>query len=231
MSGAEYSAKANIEHQVLLNVYNIHEGNTVLGSMGLGIYHSGVEINGKEYSFSASGVCRTNPKLPEFGEFKESIVIGSFQGLDFLNSTVASLAASDFLPGTYNVVNKNCNNFSNALCVSLCNNPIPTWINRAASIGSSFSAITPTDTSTERDVNKRYSSSGQSKIKEAEQSEEGHDIKKSSSIFSWLTNPFGSKTVERSVVRGNVACVSSTEKKELSEKQKALLEKIKSNKK
>ena len=204
----------------------------MLGSMGVGIYHTGVEINGKEYSFSASGVCRTPPKLPEFGTFKESIVIGSFKGLDFLNSTVASLAASDFLPGTYNVVNKNCNNFSNALCLSLCSNPIPSWINRAASIGSSFSAITPADTSAERAVSKRYSSSGQSKMKAAEGANDGNSdgSSKSSSVFSWLMNSFTGKEVKRSVVHGDVAYVASTEKKQLSEKQKALLTKMKSNK-
>lgn len=226
MSGAEYSATASREHDVVLNVYDLHEGNSVLAGVGLGIYHSGVEVNGKEYSFSNAGVCRTNPKLPEFGAFKESIFIGKVKGLDFLNSTVALLAAGDFLPGTYNIVNKNCNNFSNALCVSLCNSSIPSWVNRAASLGSSLSTVTPTDTSADRAVNRRYSSSGQSKIKA---SEEGDDeSNKSTSIFSWLMNPFGSKPVERSVVQGNVACAVSTEKKELSDKQKALLEKIKS---
>ena len=232
MSGAEYSNRTDVDYQVVLNVYDLHEGNSMLGSVGLGIYHTGVEINGKEYSFSASGVCRTTPKLPEFGVFKESITIGSFKGLAFLNSTVASLAASDFLPGTYDIVNKNCNNFSNALCVSLCNTSIPSWINRAASIGSTFSAITPTDTSAERAVNKRYSSKGQSRIKATEDAENGIDdgTKKSSSIFSWLMNPFGGKSVERSVVHGDVTCIASSERKELTDKQKALLEKVRTRK-
>ena len=185
-------ANRSVTKDVVLNVYNLHDSNRVLGTVGLGFYHSGVEIGGKEYSFGPGGISRTNPKLPEFGDFRESIVIGTVDSMEFVNSTLALLGASDFTPGegtsyflhaprpsiefnnlfhkstppmqtgpgTYDIVNKNCNTFSNAVCMSLCGKPIPSWVNRAAAIGSTLSIMSPTDTSQERAIDKRYSLSG-----------------------------------------------------------------------
>ena len=68
---------------------------------------------------------------------------------------------------------------------------------------------------------------GQERIKK---SEEANEPAPSASIFSWLFKPFSSQGVERAVVAGDVHVVSaaSTEKKELTEKQKELLARMKS---
>ena len=50
------------------------------------------------------------------------------------------------------------------------------------------------------------------------------------SIFSWLLRPFTRQGIQRSVVVGDVHVVASTEKKKLTEKQLALLAKVKSSK-
>ena len=68
------------------------------------------------------------------------------------------------------------------------------------------------------------------KASEKSEDENSDGSSKSSSVFSWLMNPFGGKGVERSVVHGDVSYVASTEKKQLSETQKALLEKIRPKK-
>lgn len=39
---------------------------------------------------------------------------------------------------TYNVLTRNCNNFSSALAQRLCGVDIPSWVNRAARTGSKF---------------------------------------------------------------------------------------------
>ena len=45
-----------------------------------------------------------------------------------------------FGPGTYNLVRRNCNHFSDALCQHLVGAPIPAWINRAAGLGAALGA-------------------------------------------------------------------------------------------
>lgn len=45
--------------------------------MALGLYHTGVEVGGKEYSFSQEGIVKCNPKrAPKPAVFRESIVLG-----------------------------------------------------------------------------------------------------------------------------------------------------------
>ena len=127
---------------IYLNVYDLHEMNTALRSFNMGIHHSGVEIAGSEYSFSSAGVSRTRPKLPEFGQFREQILIGSFGGILMdIHDTIAQLQGPEggFSPGQYNVLTRNCNHFSDQLCFTLLGVHIPSWINRAANTGASLS--------------------------------------------------------------------------------------------
>ena len=216
MSGKDYASK--LTRDIYLNIYDLHGSNSLFGHLGLGLYHTGVEIADKEYSFSNQGIARTNPQLPEFGVFKEKIKIGTFNlDMEFLASTLASLAATDFSPNTYNIITKNCNHFSNALCISLCGVGIPTWINRAASIGSTLSTNV-----NNKEISKRYSPNGLNKINAIE------NVSNKSSFSSSFSSMIWGKPLVRSTVQGKVSILS--EKKELSEKQRILLDNLKSKK-
>lgn len=70
-------------------------------------------------------------------KFRESIYIGSYTGgRNKLQQVVDSLK-DDFRTGSYNVIIKNCNNFSDALIESLLPNAkVPSFVNRFAYIGS-----------------------------------------------------------------------------------------------
>lgn len=62
---------------VFLNVYDLHPGNDYLYSVGLGAYHSGVEVYGVEYSFgSGGGVFPGEPRNAPGAKFRESIRLG-----------------------------------------------------------------------------------------------------------------------------------------------------------
>ena len=131
--------------------------------------------------------------------------------MDYINGIIASLGASDFQPNTYHIVNKNCNHFSNALCLSLCGVAIPAYINRVAAIGSTFQS-----TASNVNINDRYRRAATTTAP-------------SPSFYSFL---FGSGA-ERAVVQGNVIVMESPAagiKKELTERQKQLLENIKKDK-
>lgn len=124
---------------VYLNVYELTDQtatSNTLSAVGLGLYHSGVEFSGFEYSFSQQGIVRTCPCLPDFGILCEHLNMGTFRGTksDF-DEIVGLLRAGDFQPGQYDVVHRNCNHFSDAICGAALGVSIPPWVNRAASLG------------------------------------------------------------------------------------------------
>lgn len=71
-------------------MYDINDGSGrgggFLRTVGMGTYHSGVEISGAEWTFSSgAGVFFHKPKKPAVGQgqsltLKESIVLGVHQG-------------------------------------------------------------------------------------------------------------------------------------------------------
>lgn len=125
------------EVRVFLNVYDLHESNSILAPLGAGFYHTGVEIDGYEYSFSPSGVNRTSPRLDAFGQLKDHLMVGIYIGrLADLRQIIADLGRTDFQPGLYNVATLNCNHFSDALVFAVLGQHIPSYLNRMANIGS-----------------------------------------------------------------------------------------------
>jgi len=41
-------------HKMYLNIYHLNANNSFLYKIGLGFYHTGIEVNGMEYSFGGS---------------------------------------------------------------------------------------------------------------------------------------------------------------------------------
>jgi deubiquitinase DESI2 len=115
---------------------------------GLGFYHSGVEIkdlnsastsSNVEFSFSRFGIQRSRPRLPEFGRLRIQIDMGTFDGtMQDINVIINRLSADNMQGKNYDVLSLNCNNFSERFCQELVGQSIPAWVNRAASIGSTF---------------------------------------------------------------------------------------------
>lgn len=188
------------------------DSNDWLYHSGLGIYHSGVEVSesiqsssSKEYSFSQSGIVRSNPRLPEFGRFRIQISIGNFVGsLQDINTIVNRLSSDLFEGSKYNLTNKNCNHFTETFCVELIGISIPSWVNRAASIGNVF---TGTSTSVISKVDKGKTNSAIANKSIVKQTNE--------SIFSRLW------------VNKSDLVIASNVKKDLTDKQKELLLKLK----
>ncbi|CAM9603114.1 unnamed protein product [Choristocarpus tenellus] len=123
---------------IKVNVYDLHQSNSWLQHIGLGLYHSGVEIGGVEYTFSEAGVVQHAPRRVE-GEhcrFKTSEVMGEFIGsANDLHGIIRSMCDDGFHAGSYNIARRNCNHFADELCFVLLGKRIPRWVNRAANIG------------------------------------------------------------------------------------------------
>ena len=107
-----------------------------------GAYHTGVELGGYEYSFSDSGVYKCQPRMaPPPAKFKQSIVLGEHAGSANDVSRVVRELRELFAPGTYDLLEKNCNTFSQAFSDRLIGVEIPRWVNRLANTGGFFAKI------------------------------------------------------------------------------------------
>lgn len=246
--------------EVILNVYNLHESNSALHSIGLGFYHTGVEVRNYEYSFSEGGISRTSPRLPEFGELREQISMGVYNGsLNEITNILQALGAPgcQFAPGNYNLTTLNCNHFSDAFCMLLVDKHIPDWINRMAGIGA---GLVPPN----KNVNKKTDSGAalpapgkvsnpidirpvntDNKLSSSMSSSSSASDSGSWSIFNWFSGNNSSSSSSSSsapttspTTKASSSNASTTAskpsvpgaKKELTAKQKEMLENMKKNK-
>jgi deubiquitinase DESI2 len=135
---------------VRLNVYDLMAGQAqgVLHALGVGLYHTAVELNDAEWSFGAcesgTGVFSSTPRVPLMNSvYRETVDIGvTTLSQKEIQNVIAELSAA-YLGSSYDITTKNCNTFTNALCLKLTGNGIPGWINRAASIGSTLNSVLP----------------------------------------------------------------------------------------
>lgn len=77
--------------EIILNVYDLNpqsNKNPLFQLLGIGFYHSGVEINGIEYSYggnpnmSGTGVFSNAPLSDQSLDYKESFLMGTVRNMD-----------------------------------------------------------------------------------------------------------------------------------------------------
>mmetsp|Transcript_16088 Transcript_16088/g.18215 ORF Transcript_16088/g.18215 Transcript_16088/m.18215 type:complete len:139 (-) Transcript_16088:138-554(-) len=122
--------------EVKINIYKInfkHSG--VLSSIGLGAYHTGMQVGSREYAFSNAGILYHKPgQVSEECTFHDTFELGELRQQD-VNGAINKLR-KEFTPGSYDLVKKNCNHFTEALADALfIGVKVPSYINRAARMG------------------------------------------------------------------------------------------------
>ncbi|CEJ04181.1 hypothetical protein RMCBS344292_18148 [Rhizopus microsporus] len=139
---------------VYVNVYDMLQPNYITNigyyAFGLGIFHSGVEINGKEYCFgghamsNVTGVFVVEPKIgiPEL-ILKRTIDMGSMRLTDKEFEETLTAISDEFTGPSYNLLMRNCNHFTEEFVYRLTQKRTPTWINRAAKLGTMFPCVVP----------------------------------------------------------------------------------------
>ncbi|GLU09759.1 hypothetical protein SLE2022_266020 [Rubroshorea leprosula] len=138
----------DIETNVVLNVYDLTPFNNYTIWFGFGIFHSAIEVHGKEYGFGAhdfpvSGVFEVEPRsCPDF-VFRCSIKMGHIKMSPSEFRTFIEDAASEYHGDTYHLISKNCNHFTEDISHRLTGKHIPGWVNRLARIGAFCSCLLP----------------------------------------------------------------------------------------
>ncbi|KAK9388792.1 PPPDE putative peptidase domain-containing protein [Lipomyces mesembrius] len=139
---------------VVINVYDILQDSRfapLIWILGIGVYHSAVEIDGREYAYGGheepgiSGVYYSKSKTPLPGGIicKTSILHGYTSYSQAEVHAIISDLSSEYMGTSYNLLYKNCNHFTNSLLVRLTDRPAPAWLNRATYIGSALPCIIP----------------------------------------------------------------------------------------
>nr|XP_036213653.1 deubiquitinase DESI2-like [Bactrocera oleae] len=128
---------------VKLNVYDILRINELSAYIGLGVFHSGVELYGTEFAYGGhqfpfTGIFEMLPRDyadlgPNF-QFRQTIQLGCTQ---FTNEQVYQIVeelGQKFTGNSYHLIHNNCNHFCDYMSQFLCGKGIPNWVNRLATI-------------------------------------------------------------------------------------------------
>lgn len=135
---------------VLLHVYDMYKFNDIISNIGLGVFHSGVEIYGTEYAYYGhqypfSGIYTTIPRETELlasylhlgdqFQFKQTILIGYSKLGQWEVKKLKKELDRKFQGNKYHLIHNNCNHFSGEFTKLLCEKNIPGWVNRLANVG------------------------------------------------------------------------------------------------
>ncbi|CAL9165761.1 deSI-like protein At4g17486 isoform X1 [Musa acuminata AAA Group] len=131
-----------------LNVYDLTPVNNYLYWFGIGVFHSGIEVHGMEYGFgahdySSSGVFEVEPKSCPGFIFRRSVWLGTTDMSRSEFRVFIEDLAGKYHGDTYHLIIKNCNHFTDEVCMRLTGKPIPGWVNRLARLGSFCNCILP----------------------------------------------------------------------------------------
>uniref|UniRef100_A0A6V7QQA0 PPPDE domain-containing protein n=1 Tax=Ananas comosus var. bracteatus TaxID=296719 RepID=A0A6V7QQA0_ANACO len=148
MGAFSSSSRSSEGFPVVLNVYDLTPLNDYLYWFGIGIYHSGIEVHGMEYSFGAhdypsSGVFEVEPKKCPGFIYRCSILLGRTDMLPYEFRAFIENMAADYHGDTYQIISKNCNHFTDDASLKLTGRSIPGWVNRLAKIGALCNCLLP----------------------------------------------------------------------------------------
>lgn len=150
--GCLFSSTSSVDEfdgtPVVLNIYDLTQLNNYMYCCGLGIFHSGIEVHGLEYGFGAhdfpaSGVFEVEPKSCPGFVYRCSISLGRTTMNPYEFRAFIEHMAGDYFGDTYHLISKNCNHFTDDVCMRLTGKPTPRWVNRLARLGAFCNCLLP----------------------------------------------------------------------------------------
>jgi len=105
-----------------------------------GVFHVGIEVYEQEWSFgftqaNVCGIFCGEPKRCKMHTYRESIYLGDCAKESFEVYDIIQSMRPDWMGPSYDLLEKNCVNFSEALARGLGVGDIPRWLNRLAHVG------------------------------------------------------------------------------------------------
>lgn len=133
---------------VILNVYAVGHNKAIqrvnMMTRNLlrcgGVFHGGIEVYGKEWSYGGTkdegtGIFCCEPKLCEMHTFRQSVLLGNCCKKPREVSDILRRMEPQWRGADYNLLHKNCCFFSTAFAQELGAGDIPGWVNRFAREG------------------------------------------------------------------------------------------------
>jgi len=135
--------------KVTLHVYDIMTANKYVDCLGIGAYHTGVEVGGVEYAYGgntlveSTGVYEMMPKSHDVFLYKCSYEMGEIHSKALLWQALTKLKKK-YRANQYDMLKRNCNHFTNELLIELVGRTLPRHLNRAAYTLSFLHCLVPT---------------------------------------------------------------------------------------
>ena len=127
------SSQQTGKYKVMLYQYDLTQGlakslsRSFIGKQIEGVWHTAVCVYGKEY-FYGGGICIGEPKKTPYGYPVKEIEFGyTNKTMEEFQSYIKSIN-SQFTMNTYDILNHNCNHFTDAALYYLCGKHLPNSI-------------------------------------------------------------------------------------------------------
>lgn len=153
------TASSEPENAVYLNIYDvltpddpatIPRLNNVLVHCGLGVFHTGVQVWGREFAFGGhpdddSGVFEVPPKKCPAVRYRSTLLLGYTKVSEPDVEELADfLGTTEYVGNRYSLISRNCNTFSQHFTRLLgVQDKFPAWVNRLACMAVNVSCLLP----------------------------------------------------------------------------------------
>ncbi|KCV72633.1 hypothetical protein H696_00218 [Fonticula alba] len=134
---------------VFLNVYDLFSKNQPLYHIGLGVFHSGVQILDREFCFgghpyNSTGIFECPPRNIEGAVYRESILMGytSLSDAEII-AYLDEMGSTLYTGSQYSLIGRNCNHFASEFATFLTGTPSPGWVNRLARFATAVPCLVP----------------------------------------------------------------------------------------
>ncbi|PRP85557.1 hypothetical protein PROFUN_06789 [Planoprotostelium fungivorum] len=141
----------DFDDRVFLHVYDLtREINDKCWWMGVGIFHTGIEIDGREYWFYGhlepyTGVIVLQPGVVQMRNMikRRSLLLARTSKTKAETQQIIDQLTIEFIGKSYHPLHRNCNHFSQEMSLRLLDRGIPGYVNRAAFLASSVLRVIP----------------------------------------------------------------------------------------
>lgn len=141
MMGSSVKEKLTLRKPILihLNVYDIAKCNFFLDFLGLGLYHTSIQIFDTQFSFYPNSGVVEETSIGKHLKLRRKILLGECVLSNKSIQKIIVQIKKEYTGNTYDVFQRNCNHFTDEFAKKLFNNQETlNYLNRIARVGKLF---------------------------------------------------------------------------------------------